>query len=218
VPTVAIVGFTNAGKSTLLNALTGAEVLAEDKLFATLDTRSRMLRCGWAGWGEREVVITDTVGFIRRLPKDLFAAFRATFEEATDADLLVHVVDASDDGKEEHVRTVLDVLEELDLLALPRLLVFNKIDALEPLQLRLLERSHPEAVFVSARRRETMRPLIERLARELAAKWEASARGPILEPSESPEPDAPDASPDAGEATTLEQMLRLGGKRVRSIA
>jgi GTP-binding protein HflX len=218
VPTVAIVGYTNAGKSTLLNALTGADVLAEDKLFATLDTRSRMLRCGWAGWGEREVVITDTVGFIRRLPKDLFAAFRATFEEATDADLLVHVVDASDDSREEHVRTVLDVLEELDLLGLPRLLVFNKIDALEPLELRLLERSQRDAVFVSARRRETMRPLIERIARELAAKWEASARGPSLEPGESSEEDAPVAPPDAEEATTLEQMLRLAGKRVRSLA
>ena len=116
VPTVAIVGYTNAGKSTLLNALTGADVFAEDKLFATLDTRSRTLRCGWAGWGEREVVLTDTVGFIRNLPKDLFAAFRATFEEAADADLLLHVVDASDDALDEHVRTVLRVLEELELV------------------------------------------------------------------------------------------------------
>ena len=110
VPTVAIVGYANAGKSTLLNTLTGANVLAEDKLFATLDTRSRTLRCGWAGWGEREVVITDTVGFIRKLPKDLFAAFRATFEEAADADLLLHVIDASDSAMEEHQRTVVDVL------------------------------------------------------------------------------------------------------------
>ena len=182
VPTVAIVGYANAGKSTLLNTLTGANVLAEDKLFATLDTRSRTLRCGWAGWGEREVVITDTVGFIRKLPKDLFAAFRATFEEAADADLLLHVIDASDSAMEEHQRTVVDVLEELNLLALPRVLVFNKVDLIEPGERRRLERTRPEAVLVSATHRETMRPLIERIARELADKWEESAKGPVVSP------------------------------------
>ncbi|HTB75756.1 MAG TPA: GTPase HflX [Polyangiaceae bacterium] len=182
VPTVAIVGYTNAGKSTLLNALTGADVFAEDKLFATLDTRSRTLRCGWAGWGEREVVLTDTVGFIRNLPKDLFAAFRATFEEAADADLLLQVVDASDDALEEHLRAVQRVLEELELAEIPRLVVFNKIDAAEPLHLRALRREYPDAEFVSATRRETTRPLIERLAQELAAKWDASAKGPSVEP------------------------------------
>jgi GTPase len=182
VPTVAIVGYTNAGKSTLLHALTGADVFAEDKLFATLDTRSRILRCGWAGWGEREVVLTDTVGFIRNLPKDLFAAFRATFEEAADADLLLHVVDASDDAVEEHMRTVLRVLEDLDLSRIPRLVVYNKIDALEPMHLRALEREHPDAAFVSATQRDTTRPLIDRMAQELAAKWDASARGPSVEP------------------------------------
>jgi GTPase len=182
VPTVAIVGYTNAGKSTLLHALTGAEVFAEDKLFATLDTRSRTLRCGWAGWGEREVVLTDTVGFIRNLPKDLFAAFRATFEEAADADLLLQVVDASDEALDEHLRTVRRVLEELDLSGIPCLVVFNKIDAAEPLPLRALRREYPDAEFVSATRRETTRPLIERLARELAAKWDASAKGPSVEP------------------------------------
>jgi GTP-binding protein HflX len=182
VPTVAIVGYTNAGKSTLLNALTGADVRAEGKLFATLDTRSRTLRCGWAGWGEREVVITDTVGFIRKLPKDLFAAFRATFEEAADADLLLHVVDASDQAKDEHVRTVLKVLDELDVAELPRLLVFNKVDLLDPAHLRLLERTDPDAAFVSATHRETTGPLIDRIARELAAKWDQSARGPSVSP------------------------------------
>jgi GTP-binding protein HflX len=182
VPTVAIVGYTNAGKSTLLNTMTGADVLAESKLFATLDTRSRILRCGWAGWGEREVVVTDTVGFIRNLPKDLFAAFRATFEEAADADLLLHVVDASDAASDDHVRTVLKLLEELDLCEIARLLVFTKIDLLEPADLRALERAEPDAVFVNATRRETTRPLIERIARGLAEKWNASAKGPTLEP------------------------------------
>ncbi len=193
VPTVAVVGYTNAGKSTLLNTLTGADVLAEDKLFATLDTRSRTLRCGWAGWGEREVVVTDTVGFIRDLPEDLFAAFRATFEEAEDADLLMHVIDASDPAREDHVRTVLGLLDELGLSELPRIDVFNKIDLLEPGELRLLERSHPGAELVSATHRETTRPLIERIARELAEKWERSARGPDLAPHDSAahEPDAP---------------------------
>jgi GTPase len=182
VPTVAIVGYTNAGKSTLLNVLTGAEVVAEDKLFATLDTRSRTLRCGWAGWGEREVVVTDTVGFIRELPRDLFAAFRATFEEAADADLLVHVVDASDPSMEQHVRTVTKLLEDLQLESLPRLFVLNKIDLVDPPELRLLARAHPEAALVSATQRESTRPLIDRIARELAGKWERSARGPSVEP------------------------------------
>jgi GTP-binding protein HflX len=215
VPTVAIVGYTNAGKSTLLNALTGAGVFAEDKLFATLDTRSRTLRCGWAGWGEREVVLTDTVGFIRNLPKDLFAAFRATFEEAADADLLLCVVDASDDAHADHLHTVEAVLEELELGELPRLVVYNKIDAVDTLRLRTLARQHPEAAFVSAMRRETTRPLIERIARELAAKWTASAKGPSVEP-EKPE-DIAEQEPAAldRQLTSVDDMLRAAGKRVR---
>jgi GTP-binding protein HflX len=228
VPTVAIVGYTNAGKSTLLNTLTDAEVVAEDKLFATLDTRSRVLRCGWAGWGEREVVITDTVGFIRKLPKDLFAAFRATFEEAADADLLLHVVDASDPAQEEHARTVTNVLEELDLAEIPRLLVYNKIDLVHTADLLLLERTQPDAVFVRATNRESTRPLIERMARELSEKWERSARGPRVEPGNEERAALPrlatgmgSASEIApagvgGEMTTVDQMLRAAGKRVRS--
>jgi GTP-binding protein HflX len=221
VPTVAIVGYTNAGKSTPLNTLTGADVLAEDKLFATLDTRSRTLRCGWAGWGEREVVLTDTVGFIRQLPKDLFAAFRATFEEAADADLLLHVLDASDPAKDEHVRTVMRVLEDLELLEIPRLLVYNKVDLLESPELRALERSHPEAAFTSATRREATRLLIDRIARELAAKWELSAKGPSLEPAAAD--DTLDEQGQGGsldpvdQLTTVGDMLRAAGKRVRAL-
>jgi GTP-binding protein HflX len=212
VPTVAIVGYTNAGKSTLLNTLTGADVLAEDKLFATLDTRSRILRCGWAGWGERQVVVTDTVGFIRKLPKDLFAAFRATFEEAADADLLLHVVDASDHAMAEHIQTVLDLLDELELSDIERIVVLNKVDKLEPSACRVLARAHPGAVLVNAQSRETTRPLIERIARELAAKWEASAKGPSLEPEAQVGADDEAPSSVPGEITTLEGMLRAGGR------
>jgi GTP-binding protein HflX len=217
IPTVAIVGYTNAGKSTLLNTLTGSDVLAEDKLFATLDTRSRTLRCGWAGWGEREVVLTDTVGLIRDLPKDLFAAFRATFEEAADADLLLCVVDSSDDARDDHVRTVERLLEELDLTDIPRLCVYNKVDLLEPAEERALLREHPDAAFVSATRRESTRPLIERIARELAGKWETSARGPSVEPIAANVLDVEKVEVQGeGEMTTVEDMLRAAGKRVRS--
>jgi GTP-binding protein HflX len=222
VPTVAIVGYTNAGKSSLLNTMTDAEVLAEDKLFATLDTRSRILRCGWAGWGEREVVLTDTVGFIRRLPKDLFAAFRATFEEAADADLLLYVVDASDDAYANHIATVDAVLEELELSDLPHLLIFNKSDAVELLRRRSLERQYPGAIFVSAIDRATTRPLIDAIARELADKWDASAKGPSVEPvpaeaAVTPEGAlAADDAGDRGEMTSLDAMLRAAGKRVRA--
>jgi GTP-binding protein HflX len=138
-PTVAIVGYTNAGKSTLLNALTGSDVTVEDKLFATLDTRSRTLRLP----SGREVVVTDTVGFIRDLPKDLFAAFRATFDETQDADLLLHVIDASDPCRSEHVETTEKLLVDLGLERVPRILVFNKCDKLETPHSTLADRGVP---------------------------------------------------------------------------
>ena len=180
VPTIAIVGYTNAGKSTLLNALTGSDVLVENRLFATLDTRSRNLDAGWAGYGGREVVITDTVGFIRDLPKDLFAAFRSTFEEAADADLLIHVVDAGDRARDEHVDTTLELLDELELSDIPRILVYNKSDLLPPGEVKRLARMYPEIVFVSATHRETTRPLLAAIAEDLADRWDKSARVPAL--------------------------------------
>ncbi|MDP2341670.1 MAG: GTPase HflX [Deltaproteobacteria bacterium] len=125
VPIIAIVGYTNAGKSTLLNRLTGADVYVADELFATLDTTSRRLRFPL----EREVVLTDTVGFIRDLPTPLVNAFRATLEELHEADLLLHVVDGNDALRQKHVDAVCSVLEELGLLSTPRLLVLNKGDA-----------------------------------------------------------------------------------------
>ncbi|RYG71190.1 GTPase HflX, partial [bacterium] len=189
IPSVAVVGYTNAGKSTLVRALTGADVLIEDKLFATLDTRSRHLRVGWAGHGDRAIVVTDTVGFIRDLPKDLFAAFRATFEEAQDADLLLHVVDASDPSHEDHLGTTEDLLGELELLTLPRLVVLNKADRLTAIERRALARRYPEAVLVSAVERETTRDLVGRIAAALGDLWDASAVPPPWSTTEGAESD-----------------------------
>lgn len=215
VPTVAIVGYTNAGKSTLLNALTGADVFAEDKLFATLETRSRHLRVGWAGYGGREVVLTDTVGFIRDLPKDLFAAFRSTFEEAADADLLVNVVDLSDPARGDHMKTTEVLLEKLELHEIPRLLVFNKSDAVSPEDRANAERQYPMAVVISAHDRDSTRVLIERVASMLDEKWESSATVPVAVEVTEDVDDRRREEPE--EETTLDMLLRKAGKRSRKV-
>jgi GTP-binding protein HflX len=182
VPIVAIVGYTNAGKSTLLNTLTDSSVLAEDKLFATLDTRSRRLRFP----REREIVITDTVGFIRDLPKELFAAFRATFEEAQDADMLLHVIDAADPNVEDHIATTLALLTELELDHVPRLLVYNKADSLPAGEAEQRAREH-DGVAVSALDKASLTPLLERAEHMLFV-----ARGENLTMAEEREPVAED--------------------------
>jgi GTP-binding protein HflX len=164
VPTAAIVGYTNAGKSTLLNALTGASVLTEDKLFATLDPTTRRLRFP----DERELVLTDTVGFIRDLPRDLVAAFKATLEELEEADLLLHVVDVSNPAFEEQIDAVDKILDELELQAVERLVVLNKVDAAPAdLDIEAISRRFG-AVAISALDRKSLRPLTERLIAGIA--------------------------------------------------
>ncbi|WP_437787538.1 GTPase HflX [Sorangium sp. So ce1097] len=199
VPVVSIVGYTNAGKSTLLNTLTGADVVAENKLFATLDTRSRRLRFP----EEREVVITDTVGFIRELPKDLFAAFRATFEEAADADLLLHVVDASDPARDQHIETTEALLTELELISIPRILVFNKADLIAPEEGRRLLLGHPGAVLLSATDRETTRELLAKLAERLKSRWEEAATVPAYEGEAAADGELDDGGLFDGEAGSM---------------
>ena len=162
-PSVALAGYTNAGKSTLLNALTGATVGVRDRLFHTLDPTTRTLRLDG-----RTYLMTDTVGFIRKLPHQLVDAFGATLEETRRADLLLHVVDASAPEEEltEMTRAVEDVLEEIGTGDQPRLLVLNKADALDPERRRELAFRHPDALLVSALTGEGLDVLGERIAAE----------------------------------------------------
>jgi GTP-binding protein HflX len=179
-PQVAIVGYTNAGKSTLLNTMTNASVDAEDKLFATLDPTSRRLRFP----EEREVILTDTVGFIRNLPKDLVHAFRATLEEATEADLLLHVADAANPELELHLREVEKTLAEIGATA-ERLLVLNKADALAPERLQELRQS-TGALLVSASEALGLEALLIEVERRLFQARHASAPDENVLLAESP--------------------------------
>ena len=181
VPIVSIVGYTNAGKSTLLNALTRSDVFTENLLFATLDTSSRRLRFP----REREVIITDTVGFIRSLPTSLLGAFKATLEELQDADLLLHVVDCANPRFEEQIRQVESILEELALADKPRLVVFNKSDLLTELKrrspldfmkVRQLARRY-DAITLSAREPGSLGSLLTEMERRFWAD-EAPAEPP----------------------------------------
>jgi GTP-binding protein HflX len=154
-PVVSLVGYTNVGKSTLLNRLTHSQVLVEDKMFATLDPTTRRLRFP----REREIILTDTVGFIRDLPSDLRRAFMATFDELRDADLIVHVTDASHPQCEQMIERVEGILKEMDLHRVPTLLLFNKCDQIDPETRTVFAFRHPGAVFVSALDEESLRPL-----------------------------------------------------------
>ena len=161
----ALVGYTNAGKSSLLQALSGSEQFVEDRLFATLDSSTRLVSLGEG----HEALVTDTVGFIRKLPHHLVASFRSTLEEAREADVLLHVIDSSHPQWREQQHVVRSVLKDLDLLARPRIQLFNKTDLLDGDQLLALKRqaasaSGGPAVFVSARVPTTLVPLRHLLA------------------------------------------------------
>ncbi|WP_088535238.1 GTPase HflX [Geobacter sp. DSM 9736] len=176
-PIVSIVGYTNAGKSTLLNTLTKSEVFTENLLFATLDTATRRLRFP----REREVIITDTVGFIRSLPASLMGAFKATLEELQDADLLIHLVDCSNPRFEEQIGQVEQILADLGLADTPRLLVFNKSDLLPDMKqqdpLASMKARHLArrlgAIFVSARDKSSLEPLLVEMENRL---WDAAGK------------------------------------------
>jgi GTP-binding protein HflX len=162
-PLASIVGYTNAGKSTLLNQLTGAAVLAEDKLFATLDPTTRRLKLPT----NQNVLLTDTVGFIKKLPHGLVEAFKATLEEVVQADLLIHVVDASHPQAAEQMDAVNTVLMELGAAEKPVLTVFNKIDQLAGGVPPLLREKYPHAVAISAKTGAGIAPLLAEIGTQL---------------------------------------------------
>ncbi len=160
---VSLVGYTNAGKSTLFNVLTGETVLAEDKLFATLDSTTRRVNLPQ----KQQILLSDTVGFIKKLPHQLVAAFKATLEEVSDADLLMHVVDVSHPEAESQIAAVNVVLEELHATEIPMLMIFNKIDRLKNEEgLQILRSRYPDALPISAQRGDGIENLIDALAHQ----------------------------------------------------
>ena len=164
---VSLIGYTNAGKSTLFNALTGETVLAEDKLFATLDSTTRKLDLPQ----KQQILLSDTVGFIKKLPHQLVAAFKATLEEVLEADLLLHVIDVSHPEAEAQIAAVNVVLEELSATDIPMFMVFNKIDSLKSdEELHLLQCQYPEALPISAQRGDGIPALIDALAHRFAER------------------------------------------------
>jgi len=178
---VSLVGYTNAGKSTLFNTLTRASVYVEDQLFATLDPTTRVFSIG----RDTRALLTDTVGFIRKLPSNLVISFRATLEEVTEADLLLHVVDATEPDIDAHIQAVEAVLDSIGALGRPRLSVFNKIDAVpDEVSVLGLRAGYPGAVFVSALTREGIPELRAAAMRHLMQNdthEERTARGGPIE-------------------------------------
>ncbi|MCA1818389.1 MAG: GTPase HflX, partial [Acidobacteria bacterium] len=200
-PVISIVGYTNAGKSTLLNALTASSVLAEQRMFATLDPTSRRLRLP----REQEVILNDTVGFIRDLPPDLIAAFRATLEEIGDSDVLIHLIDAANPRREQQLESVEKILADLELNSIPRLVVFNKADllgrdTLDAILRQTCATSARQCVAVSALAPKTLRPMLEAvgslLARDLTARPGERENGAQPEGSARTEIDAEAATHD----------------------
>ncbi|MCW7753583.1 GTPase HflX [Desulfobotulus sp. H1] len=192
-PVFSIVGYTNAGKSTLLNAMTQSKVTAKDQMFATLDPTSRRLRFPQ----DVEVIITDTVGFIRNLPKELVAAFRATLEELEGADILLHVVDIASPSWEKQLASVDGVLEDLGLSDIPQIRVFNKKDLALPEEVVKALRQYG-GITVSALDRSSLRPLLETMQKELYARTGSQALPVCSDSSTSGEPtriDRPGQSP-----------------------
>ena len=169
IATVALAGYTNAGKSSLLNALTGAGVLVQDALFATLDPTVRKLTLP----SGRECTIADTVGFVRHLPHDLVEAFRSTLTEVKHADLIIHVVDGSDEDPYGQISAVRDVLSDIDCGEIPELIVINKVDIADPITLSTMQRDFPGCVLVSAATGEGIDPLLVAIEANLPKHFEA---------------------------------------------
>ena len=169
VPTIALVGYTNSGKSTLLNSLTGTQVPVEDKLFSTLDPVTRKAQLS----NNQLILLIDTVGFIRKLPYHLIASFKATLEEITEADLLLHILDAHHPQVIEHEKTVREILEEIGAKGKEVIPVLNKIDLLEnPHALRRLEKSLSDAVAISALKKENLNSLLSRIMERLEGRYQ----------------------------------------------
>jgi len=167
-PIISLVGYTNAGKSTLLNTLTQSHVTAEKKMFATLDPTSRRLRLPY----EQEVIINDTVGFIRDLPQTLVAAFRSTLEEIADSDLLIHVVDAANERAWQQIESVFKILADLELNEIPQVIALNKADLAEREAVELLRRQIAldtgiQSVSISALERRSLDPLLQKIGEQI---------------------------------------------------
>ncbi len=159
IPIVSIIGYTNAGKSTLINSMTKSDVYADNLLFATLETSAKRIRFP----RERDVIVTDTVGFIRDLPKQLAGAFKSTLEELNEADLFLHVIDISDKNFERHIKSVDSVIEDMKLQDKERILVFNKCDKISDEELEEFKKQYEKAVFLSALDRKTFTTMLEKI-------------------------------------------------------